>query len=361
MKIQSVITLLFLVVFCSFISGCGGGGSDFQPVATQTGAVVSGQLQGSVVASIPVFLLKASTASLSVKASILQETVDTPSYETITDEKGMFTFLNVIPGNYRLIAQSGRFLQGVKDVVVNESQSLLTDLEISISPTGDIKGKLGLPEGFSSVGTRIFFAGTSYSSFSAADGSFTISGVPEGQFDLFADSAQLGLVYLGKISPVIGSIKDIGTQQLAFSAPTDDFLTHNTIRYGDQILTISFNEEQGYSLVFIDLATGQEKRSIPVQSTLSSNVFIAGMNTKSDLILCWWDEQTERCGKIALTTGVFTDMGPIGDLGGFQVPDKPYMYNDLLYIEGGGQIGTYLYIFDTVKGELIKTVTIRLN
>lgn len=361
MRIQSVITLLFLVVFCSFISGCGSSGSDFQPVVTQTGAVVSGQLQGSVVASIPVFLLKASTASLSVKASILQETVDTPSYETVTDEKGVFTFLNVTPGNYQLIAQSGRFLQGVKDIVVNENQSLLADLEISIAPTGDIKGKLEVPAGFSCVGTRIFFAGTSYSSFSATDGSFAISGVPEGQFDLFADSDLLGLVFLGKFAPEIGKIRDIGAQQVVFSAVTGAFLTHNTIRYGDQILTISFNEEQGYSLVFIDLATGQEQRSIPVQPTLPSNVFIAGMNTKSDLILSWWDEQTERCGKISLTSCAFTDMGPIGDLGGFRVPDKPYMYNDLLYIEGVGSTGTFLYVFDTVEGKLIRTVTIRTN
>jgi len=66
--------------------------------------------------------------------------------------------------------------------------------ELKLGPTGSIRGKVRSadPQVTSFLGTRVFIPGTSFNADPAPDGTYVISGVPEGQFILAAYSIDQG-------------------------------------------------------------------------------------------------------------------------------------------------------------------------
>jgi len=208
-------TLFLLAIFCLTITiyGCGSSGeSDFSPVAaiTSGNATVRGQVTGVYgVAKVSVYLIVPDAAPASIRASF-RNNIPGQWYATQTDENGFFQFTNVVEGNYNLVAQKDRFHSAVlKNVSVTQLKS--TELTLTLTATGDLTGSVVTSNGASPVGIFVYIPGTSFMATAATDGTFTITGVPVGQYSLAFLGETIEKKSLTDVSVVAGTATSVGT------------------------------------------------------------------------------------------------------------------------------------------------------
>ena len=100
-----------------------------------------------------------------------------------TDSDGSYTFDKVVPGVYTIYAwhpDSGGKAVAINDVVVEAGKSSIA-AALSLTLTGSIEGRIRLDNNTTgNSGFLVCVAGTSYMAVTADDGSFSISGIPEG-------------------------------------------------------------------------------------------------------------------------------------------------------------------------------------
>lgn len=104
-------------------------------------------------------------------------------------------------GKFDLVPPAGQAIN-VEAVLNDETKAIQLgasadsrNLTLQLAPTGHISGKVTAPKAPSVTnfeGVEVFIPGTSYAARAAADGSFTISNVPQGAFTLVANHAGLG-------------------------------------------------------------------------------------------------------------------------------------------------------------------------
>ncbi len=154
-----------------------------------------------------------------------------PEIEGKSDKNGLLQVNNVLPGTLAinvLSNDSGAALTGsseskygirLPDVVIKSGQS--TDLgNQTLKETGSISGIVAFhnnPNNLSLVGTQIFVPGTSFSAFSDESGSFKMSGLPEGEYDIFATKDGFSTLRLNGIKVVEAQNTLIGELALSLS------------------------------------------------------------------------------------------------------------------------------------------------
>lgn len=105
------------------------------------------------------------------------------AYQTTTDSTGHFE-MNLPYGEYNLFVEGPNSRKALKQLRAFTSA---ISVDIVLTATGDVKGRLvqnGNPIGYS---TGVFIPGTSFIAITDADGNFTLSGVPVGSYLLQTD------------------------------------------------------------------------------------------------------------------------------------------------------------------------------
>jgi hypothetical protein len=106
--------------------------------------------------------------------------------KTTTDKKGNYCMGGLSPGNYVVTASCNDSLEkavsSYVQVVTSQARQVVV---LYLTLPGQIAGKATLSDAASlpnaNLGIVVFIAGTSYSALTAADGSYTITGIPPGK------------------------------------------------------------------------------------------------------------------------------------------------------------------------------------
>lgn len=249
--------LVLLAIFCLTITiyGCGSSGeSDFSPLAaiTSGNATVSGQVTGfDVVANIPVYLIVPDATPASIRGNI---SLNIPGqwYAAQTDENGFFQFTNVVEGNYNLVAQKDRFHSAVlKNIFVTQLKN--TALKLTLTATGDLTGSVVTSNGTSPAGIFVYIPGTSFMATADDDGTFTITGIPAGQYSLAFLGETIEKKSLTDVSVVAGTSTSVGTNiALAAKMGSSIFLAlaspaQGTVLHPEDNYTITVNASDSVS------------------------------------------------------------------------------------------------------------------
>lgn len=75
-----------------------------------------------------------------------------------------------------------------------------TVIEYREPKRAEVSGEIAVPNGMNAAGVQIFVAGRSYSAFTDSQGSFILSGLPEGEFEIMAMRADLETAILGTVT-----------------------------------------------------------------------------------------------------------------------------------------------------------------
>ena len=253
MKARNCFFSIFIVA-AMFLVGCGSsGGSSSNPVAsTVAGVSVRGRVAGTGdMSGIPVYLLGVDAQvppTANLRAATAQN-IAGQLYFSMTNSTGEFTFQNVIPGNYNVVAKKDQNHGTVRrNFNVSANASVLpTDLELLLTATGDVSGQIQVPADFtSSSGIIAFLPGTSFSAFTDSEGKFSISGVPVGTYTVSftatgleqakVDNISIGagkttslpLVSLSKDSSFFAGIIWKGELNAAPAEPKDNWAYYNS-------------------------------------------------------------------------------------------------------------------------------------
>ncbi|MBI3037879.1 Ig-like domain-containing protein [bacterium] len=217
------IVLIVLVASVVSIIACSGGGGGSNPAAvlSQKYFSVHGQIEGeNELGGVPVYLIAAETntppaglilatgedaknssQSAGLAIPVIRANVIGQIYTSVTDASGNFEFLDVLEGNYNLIAQKDRYNSGIlRDI---RALSDVTNLKIRLTPTGQISGTVSVPNNFSKSGVTVFVKGTSYAAFSGDQGEYQITGIPIGTYTVAftAPGLKQGIIETALVSP----------------------------------------------------------------------------------------------------------------------------------------------------------------
>lgn len=231
-RIETVKSRISVIVVCALLAllftGCGSSestpGNPLAP-AVGGGVLVQGRVAGEGdMSGIPVYLLglEAQVPPLAnLRASGAATDVAGQLYFSITDSSGVFTFQDVAPGNYNLIAKKDKTLGGIRrNLAVGPRASLLpTDLELLLTATGDVVGQIQVPADFANrSGVIVFLPGTSYAAYTDENGAFAISGVPVGSYSVLFTAPGLARARLDNIAVAAGQIVTLPLVTLAKDA-----------------------------------------------------------------------------------------------------------------------------------------------
>lgn len=203
---------LIAVILLTFV-GCNSSKTgSTNPLASQpANASVQGKVSGEGdMSGIPVYLLGTEVQvppSANIRFSASADSSGGQLYFSITDSAGVFSFTDVIPGNYNLVAKKDKNLGGIKrNIAVSAGASILpTDLELLLTATGEISGQIQVPSDFSNrSGIIAFLPGTSYAAFSDENGAFTITGVPVGNYSVLFTAPGMAKAKLDNIAVSAG-------------------------------------------------------------------------------------------------------------------------------------------------------------
>jgi uncharacterized protein (DUF2141 family) len=154
-------------------------------VPTTVTTTLSGILtteDGSAMANADVTLSQTTTSGISGKLSLNSASALT----TRTDEEGAFTFSNVPIGVYVLEAtdETGYRIQKSGITLGESTPANLGTLVVKRA--GDIFGEVNLSDSDSHIGIDVFIPGTTYAAKTSEAGTYVISNIPAGTYDIFA-------------------------------------------------------------------------------------------------------------------------------------------------------------------------------
>ncbi|MBI3039348.1 hypothetical protein HYY75_09935 [bacterium] len=104
-------------------------------------------------------------------------------YRTVSDEKGGFQFKNVRTGEYTLVAVKNANQQAIRTGVI---VGAITTVDVQLTPTGNLNGKIEAPGLADLTGTLVFLNGTSYVGLTSSDGGYSLLNIPAGTYNLRA-------------------------------------------------------------------------------------------------------------------------------------------------------------------------------
>lgn len=113
--------------------------------------------------------------------------------EVKTDTSGVFILPEGLSGLFNLVA-SAKDLKAWKGKIRVNRDEVLDIGPLRLAPPGEISGRVVVTSPFvtDTSGVLVFIPGSDYVAVTAADGGFTLRGVPEGDFDILADHRNFG-------------------------------------------------------------------------------------------------------------------------------------------------------------------------
>ena len=192
------------------------GGTDFSGI-TVTLEKVSGGETGKIIAA------KAAVAAGEAAGKIALTSSD--AMTTVTVKDGSYQFTDVAPGEYSLTAQkTADHLAKVSNISVTAEGPTVVD--VVLTATANIVGTVLLEGMDEYAGVLVYIAGTSYMAMTDSEGSFSISDVPIGDYDLVVnahdydvekaavtldtagDDVPVPVITLRKIGAIMGHVVD---------------------------------------------------------------------------------------------------------------------------------------------------------
>jgi len=202
---NKILTGVLLILAGLWLVACNGGGGDgavpignnpVGPVVTGlpgTGGStaglglgsVSGSIQGEgVLGGVPVFLVADGQAPvLPGPSGSIRADIAGSYYSTVTNASGEFTFPEVVEGTYNVLAQQNRFQSAIERNVQVVRANVIT-VNLKLTATGNVAGKVVPATGTSVLGVWVFVAGTSYAALADTTGAWQITGLPVGTYTL---------------------------------------------------------------------------------------------------------------------------------------------------------------------------------
>ncbi len=129
---------------------------------------------------------------------------------TMTDENGSFELTDLEEGTYTVSAEKDDTLGAVETDIIVTSKDV-TQVDITLTATGSISGTITL-SGTGSEGSFAYVEGSSYVAATASDGSFVISKVPIGTYDVvvyhdgYTSSTNSGVTVVAATDISIGAV-----------------------------------------------------------------------------------------------------------------------------------------------------------
>ncbi|MFZ2960684.1 MAG: carboxypeptidase regulatory-like domain-containing protein [Candidatus Ozemobacteraceae bacterium] len=217
---RKLVICLLLLVTGLIITACqGGGGSSGSPAVTgvsnTVGTIVSGNVTGvDDVSNVPVFLIAADQTPV-LPAGNVRADIAGAYYSTVTDAQGNFIFQNVEEGIYNVQAQKDRF-QSALQVNLSVVRANTITVNLKLTATGDITGKLIVPSGSDPLGTIAFVAGTSYLAVADSGGNYKIAGIPSGTYTLSFSGKGFAVQTINQITVKGGQTTPVSDVTLSF-------------------------------------------------------------------------------------------------------------------------------------------------
>jgi hypothetical protein len=217
-----------------------------------------------------------------------------PEISATADSSGKFKIANVPPGTYTIFALSsslvgaklglfGASAYGVKisDVVVSadETESLGTN---TIKATGSIIGTIDFfsnPNNLDLTGSDVYVPGTSFLVKTNSSGGFSLTGIPEGTYNLRLEHTGFTAATLENVTVVAGQATNIGTKLLSISNGPEGSLSlvptstptiggQATKASGSRTVTLGLSYDLDAALMKIsDESAFINKSWVPVSST----------------------------------------------------------------------------------------------
>ena len=204
MSYKNLSTFLCLVIMASFITfthGCGHPDSTVQQTFENIPNTLMGAVtkpDGTVSSKALVIAAKIENGVTTTQARILAqrpnskrgfvrtkaETVQIGQdrYATFTDANGFYIFTGVPEGDYSIEASGSNYKV---QTTVSTSDTQATTVDLQLTPTGSISGKILLEgETGSLAGTYVIVQETEYLAYTETDGTFVLDDVPEGTYDI---------------------------------------------------------------------------------------------------------------------------------------------------------------------------------
>ena len=205
-------TLLLGLGAC--VGGASGNPAEARPMASIAGTLVTASTTGGALTAT--FAQGADVTPVAGATCTLEGTANSD----VTDADGNFALLEVASGSYILICKlenpAGSPLVVLKIVEVAEGDSVLLG-EIVASFPGAIAGTASLAGSNDSTGIVAYLPGTSFLAQSAADGTYNITGVPEGTYVLRFESQGYHTVSFSAIEVQSGEVTNLPSLLLSAS------------------------------------------------------------------------------------------------------------------------------------------------
>lgn len=165
----AVLALVWTLLLNSCLTENGGGGTDTEGLH---GYVYESDGKASVNAHVYLY-----------EYSSLQTASDlSPIDSSFTDQSGFYQFTSLAKGTYNIIAANQASDKGFINEILYESISYKAD-DLVLEPPGKLLGVINIANTDKSHG-MCFLLGTSFISTTDSNGSFVISGIPEGRYTL---------------------------------------------------------------------------------------------------------------------------------------------------------------------------------
>ena len=314
---RNILILFAVVSLIICLTGCGGSGhsNSVAPApTTMTSVKVSLTQNGQAATDADVALYTPAAAmregltqaqnNAASRASIGLNTTEGVYKPTSTSDDGTYTF-NVPTGEYTLIANKGTARAVVTDIRaaagISEEQEQISVADLKA--TGKITGKVVADAnyGITTAGVMVYLKGTSCVAITNSDGSFEISGVPEGDYFISATTCQNGCYYSASLTSVsMGkellktldsdlSLKEVKNSEASVTV-TGTILDANNAKVPN-ILVLATNEEN-----LLVSTTGQTGTfTLNLKKNDSYTVYVHGSKESSQ------DVQIDANGNVKIT------------------------------------------------------------
>ena len=235
-NLSTFICLVILASFIAFTHGCGHPDSTVQQTFENVPNTLMGAVtkpDGTVSSKALVIASKIENGVTTTQARILAqrpnskrgfvrtkaETVQIGQdrYATFTDANGFYIFTGVPEGDYSLEASGSNYKV---QITVSTSDTQATTVDLQLTPTGSISGKVLLEgENGSLAGTYVIVQETEYLAYTETDGTFVLDDVPEGTYDigLWHEDYE-PYAHTTPLSVTSGTTAPLGTVTLAYVA-----------------------------------------------------------------------------------------------------------------------------------------------